>query len=370
MPNEEFADALPDNDVDLDHLQSLIEESGVMNAVEEDDDREKEQQEAGGEAEVDEGEEDLAAEAETEESEAHADIDEEPDEVEETGDTHDEQTITLLDDKGEKINMTVDELLEKTEHEVKVNGEVQKVDYQELVSGYQKQQDYIQKTTELAKEREELTPYAQMVAFAKTDPDFVQYVGQYIQNGGIPQDLAASARLEVSDEQLTEMMDDDPHAAREIMTARSQLNKKMYERRQVNETATLEARQQLEAWAKHEDAKSAELIPDFDKGKSDTYLKEIGFTDEEVSVPRDHRMQMVIAEASKYREMIKEKTTPTKAKASLKSKRKSPLPPRAMRSGTGKSQPLKKKVQKANINKATQTQKDEDWLKVLEDRLT
>ncbi len=277
-------------------------------------------------------------------------------------------TLRMLDAEGKPVDVKLDDLLKDTVHTAVVDGEEIDVTYDELVDGYQRQADYTRKTMELSKERDELRPFTQMVAYAKNDPEFAAHIQRYFKEGPAQQ-LSQDAELQMDDDALAELMDENPDRARAIIKARADLRKKTEDRREIEQKAQTEIDNNFRAWVAAERDKASKLIPEYDKAGPQVlgYLDEVGFNEQERATLYDHRMALVAYEASMYRKMMREQNEPKKPR--LSGKRKSPAPPKTMRSGSGKRKPLNQRNARNATNRAQQTGSTEDWADAIAARL-
>ena len=318
---------------------------------------ELDKQEEAPEEEVEAPEEETEEVEETEEAE-------EPEETEE----EDEDKVSIRIN-GKKAD--VNDLLEKTQHTVKLDGEELEVGYDDLIKGYQRGSDYHKKTTELKKEREELRPYAQMVAHAKTDPKFVEYVQSYFTNGPYPE-AATNPLLKVNDADLAGLLEDgsdsyDPHKAAQVIKARNQWQEQTKERESTTRKAQEEQQRMYQEWAQGEIQKAKELITEMggnyeEDGKEVvSHLSEAGFSEQEIGQLVDARLAVVAWEAAQYRKLLNSQEAP---KARIGKKRQKLSPPRPMAQG-GKPVNSSKR-QRDTYRKAVNSQRTDDWVAAIE----
>jgi hypothetical protein len=350
----------------LQRAQQILESQGV-----------EEPEEVEEEPEVEEPEE-QPEDPEQEEEPAEEDEEEEEDE--------DLPKISIRVD-GKKADPET--LLQHMTFTPKVDGEEIEVDYQELINGYQRGTDYAKKTTEVKRLKEELQPYQQMVSFAKNDPQFVQYVQSYFQNGP-DAEVAKNPDLKVSDSELAGMMDRnsdsyDPDRAATVMKARGEWQKHAAERREVMEKAQRDMMASYSEWAADQITKAREAIDAIgepaDKDGKGEYerkspqvletLKSMGFNDDEISgrsllSATDARAAVLAYKASEYDRMMREAEAP---KARLGKKRKRYTPPRTQQPGTGTRQQPARRQQRDNYRKAVKSQNDDAWVNVIAGRL-
>lgn len=309
----------------------------------------------------------------------------EPETDEDESETAEEEDEEENEEEGPKYSIRKDgkkvdvlEVLNETNHTVKINGEEEEVDYPELINGYQRGKDYANKTTELAKEREEMRPFTQMVTYAKEDPQFVEYVQSYFKNGPFPE-AANNPLLKVSDEQLSAYLDEnsdgyDPHKAADVIKSRNEWQKTAAERHQVTQRVNQQMQTQYNEWAQGEIEKAKTIIEQL--GGEEAYTKdandvrkslsETGFSEQEIGQLVDARMAVVAWKAAQYDKM---KNGAETLKVSIGKKRKKLTPPKAVSAGQGKSKPSSKKRQRDTLRRAVQSQSNDDWITAIEHRL-
>lgn len=296
-------------------------------------------------------------------------IEEEDSEEEEEGSEEeepDEETALLLDGKP----ITLDKLLENLTFNPVVNGEEMEVGYQELINGYQRQADYDNHARELKEAKQQIIPILNVAARLQEDPSFQEYVGQYLQSGGMPNDPL----LQISDNELDHMLDEDSprydrEKAQQVIRARSRYRKDAQEREEVSRRTQERHQRELQDWMSAQVSMAKQSI-DGAHGEG-TYerisplaldiLKEKGFTDQEIAMPMDNRFAQIIAEAAMYRESRKKGTAP---RASLGGKKVKLSPPKPTGKSSGKREPSAKRKLRDSAQLASRTQRSEDWAKV------
>ena len=304
-----------------------------------------------------------------EETESDADDDTEADEDEDSEESEDKISLRI---NGKKASL--EDVLGKTVHTVTVSGEDIEVDYDELRNGYQRGKDYANKTTEIKKLREDLRPYAEMVAYAKNDPQFIDMVSNYVKNGPM---AVENPLLAVTDKQLEGLLDHesdsyDPDQAGKVIKARSEWTAKAQEREALKRRVQAETIASHNEWAQGEIEKARAIITDlggdYDKDGQDVirHLSEAGFAEEEINSLVDSRLALIAWEAAQYRKMKDGVEAP---KARIGQKRKSLTPPKAMPAGQGKPKTSQSKRQRDTYRKAVNSQREEDWLAHIESRL-
>jgi hypothetical protein len=279
--------------------------------------------------------------------------------------------LKVVGPDGKARRVHIDQLLAETAHDITVDGKTQWVSYEELRNGYQRQADYTRKTMEVAKERSELAPFAQMVAHAKADPDFVRHVQAYFQQGPAPQ-LQAAAQMDLADEQIAQLLDSDKpehvRQAKEILQARAQYRRVMAERQQYEQRAQAEQRALLENYLASEREKVSAAIPEYPKQAPliAKALQEVyGFSEAELSSVYDSRLVRLAHDAMLYRKSLEEGN-----RIGLEGKRQAPPPPRAAKPGAGKATSAKEIRRAKDVTaRAMRSGRTEDWAAVIANRL-
>ncbi len=238
------------------------------------------------------------------------------DEVEEESEDEPETTEeddTFLDEEG--VEQEEDEVEEAVKYTVKSGGEEKEVTVDELISGYQKGDDYTKKSQALAEQRKAVEAEAHAVQEA------MQLREQYAQR--LDQ---VKVLLENSDEQvdLDELKENDPITWSIKVAEKTENNKKLeLIQQEQNRLAQAHQKQAAEQQAKlvaHEakmltskvkefsDPKKAEQI----KSEIRNFGKSIGFSDQELAQVYDHRHVMVLQKAMAYDRLQKAKAGVTK----------------------------------------------------------
>lgn len=238
-----------------------------------------------------------------EELEEEGEEDEEGEESEEGDEPEGQKYLTVVGSDGKAHRMHIDKLLEGTAHSVKVAGEVVNVPYKELLDGYSRQADYTRKTMALADQEAGLAPMARLVGYAKTDPRFREYVEAYFQTGGIPPHLVESAALHVTEEQLAAALEGDNEDHRKkaaaILKARAEVRKYHAGLDEQREKVEKEETRLREVAMERELRMLMQFVPDY-KEKSTVLksaLRDYGFSDEEISTMKDHRIIRLVNDA-------------------------------------------------------------------------
>ena len=232
------------------------------------------------------------------------------DEVDEESD-EDELEATEDDD----IEADEDEVDEAVTYTVKSGGEEREVTVDELISGYQKGDDYTKKSQALAEDRKKVAAEAHAVQEA------MQLREQYAQRLDQVRVL-----LENSDEQvdLDELKENDPITWSIKVAEKTENNKKLnliqQEQNRLAQAHQKQAAEQQSKMVAHEaemltskvkefsDPKKAEQI----KGEIRNFGKGIGFSDQELAQVYDHRHVMVLQKAMAYDRIQKAKAGVTK----------------------------------------------------------
>ena len=219
------------------------------------------------------------------------------------------------EDEDEYSEEEEDEVAEAVTYTVKSGGEEKEVSVDELISGYQKGDDYTKKSQVLAEQRKAVEAEAHAVQEA------MQLREQYAQR--LDQ---VKVLLENSDEQvdLDALKENDPITWSIKVAEKTENNKKLnLIQQEQNRLAQAHQKQVSEQQAKmvaHEaemltskvkefsDPKKAEQI----KGEIRNFGKGIGFSDQELAQVFDHRHVMVLQKAMAYDRIQKAKAGVTK----------------------------------------------------------
>ena len=262
--------------------------------------------------------EEVATEAveETDEETLEEEVDEESEE--------DEPEATDEDDDSEDDEVEVEE---RKTYRVKAGGEEKEVTLQELVSGYQKGDDYTKKSQALAEQRKAVEAEAYAVNEA------MQMREQYARRLGQVQQLLQEDNGQFAN--LEELKENDPIQYAIKVAEQTENNKKLQLLQQEqNKLAHAQQHQVAQHQAKlvaHEASMLTEKVKEFSdpkkseqlKGEIRNFGKSIGFTDNELSQVYDHRHVMVMQKAMEYDKLQKANPSVTKklAKAPKMSKK-------------------------------------------------
>jgi len=234
-------------------------------------------------------EEEVAEESEEDEPEATEEEDEDSDEV---------------------------EVEERKTFRVKANGEEKDVTLDELVSGYQKGEDYTKKSQALAEQRKAVEAEAHAVNEA------MQLREQYARRLGQVQQLLQENNT--SHENLEDLKENDPIQYAVKVAEQTENNKKLQLlQREQEKLAHAQQQQIAQHQAKvvaHEAQMLTEKVKEFSdpkkaeqlKGEIRNFGKSIGFTDDELAQVYDHRHVMVMQKAMEYDKLQKANPSVTK----------------------------------------------------------
>ncbi len=267
-------------------------------------------------------------EVENEEVDAEAveETDEEAleEEVEEESEEDEPEATEDEDDSEEEDEVEVEE---RKTYRVKSGGEEKEVTLQELVSGYQKGDDYTKKSQALADQRKAVEAEAHAVNEA------MQMREQYAQRlNQVQQILQQEGDDGVN---LAELKENDPIQYAIKVAEKTENNKKLQLLQQEqNKLAQAQQHQVAQHQAKvvaHEAQMLTEKVKEFSdpkkseqlKGEIRNFGKSIGFTDNELSQVFDHRHVMVMQKAMEYDKLQKANPSVSKklAKAPKMSKK-------------------------------------------------
>lgn len=342
------------------------------------------------ELEEQDGLEDVQEDDEADEAPEEDDGDEGPVSEEYEEDDEEEDAKVSLRLNGKKASL--EEILDHVGATVVVNGKDVDVSGSELIKGYMKGKDYSDKTTELKRSMDEMMPYNQMVAYAKQDPQFLDHVQNYFQNGPYPE-LTANPMLKTSDGDLAKMLDRndsayDPDKAQQVVQLRSDWVSKNADRRQINARAQQDAQQRYAQWTSEQVNHAQQIINkigmdmgnEYKDGESEysvksaqvlDYLRSSGYNDQEISgqaqiSASDARAAITAYKASEYDRMMRESDAP---RVTLGKKRKRLAPPRSQNAGSGTRTTTSKRQQRDTFRKASKEQTTDSWVTAIENRL-
>lgn len=282
---------------------------------------------------------DFEDEAEYSSNRYDAESDEEADEESDDRDDYEADESDESDDAERRGQSDDDDRL----HDVTVDGETFKVSTKELRDGYQRQQDYSRKTTELAQTRRELNAQHGKVAHA--------YQTRLQQTEGVLIRMVQLIAGDMNSQEMQQLRNSQDPQARETWTYNRQLIQERIDaangliqqlkQEQERHGHELTKRQQdeLAQTFQHERAQLVRYAPDWDvadkhgvtgsqrtmQALTDSY----GFTADEINGVADARMLLVASDAAKWRALQQHK-------ASAKDKRRARnKPPKQARRRSG-----------------------------------
>lgn len=255
-------------------------------------------------AETLEAEEDESVEAE----EAEGD-EEESDEAEEDESEDDE------DDEGET---------EEPRFTVKVDGEEVEVSQSELLSGYQRQQDYTRKTQALAEERKAASQELEQVRAERQQ--YETLLGQ------LQEQVESAGEKEPDWDRLYQQDPNEWVRQKELWRdKREKLDAIKQERERIQQQQEQERNQQLVEHVKQESGRLLEAIPEWkdsevakkEKERLNEYGQQLGFTAEEMQGIYDHRAVVLMRKAMLYDQATdkRKELRPAKKKGATKTAR-------------------------------------------------
>jgi hypothetical protein len=222
---------------------------------------------------------------------------------------------------AEALEMPLDDFLAKIKGKVKVNGEEREVTLAELRDGYQMESDYRRKTHELSENRKAFEAEREQIATELSR----QYQEAQHLTGALEQQLVSE--FQAIDWNHLRQTDAAEYAAR-----RQEFNERMAEVQSIKQNVGYQLQRQAEEAAQkqayelrqilqQESEKLAEAIPEFRdeakakevKGKIKTFLRDYGFSDEEIGSIYDHRYVKILRDAIAYQD-LKAKGVETKNK--------------------------------------------------------
>jgi hypothetical protein len=238
------------------------------------------------EPEVNDEQEDEEAVEETVEEAESEEVDEESDEDE-------------LDDTDEDDV----EVEERKTYRVKSGGEEKDVTLKELVSGYQKGDDYTKKSQTLAEARKKVEAHAHEVQQA------MQVKEEYAQRLAQVEQFLMSDNEQVN---LEELKENDPIQYAIKVAEQTETNKKInllrQERAKVQQQQQAYQSQQQHAVVQNEAKMLSEKVKEFSDPKKAEQIKtdirsfgkSVGFSDQELSQVYDHRHVLILQKAMEY----------------------------------------------------------------------
>ena len=247
-------------------------------------------------------------------TEAVEETDEEALEEEVEEESEDEPEATEEEDESEEEDEV--EVEERKTYRVKAGGEEKDVTLEELVSGYQKGDDYTKKSQTLAEQRKVVEAEAKAIQEAQHLRE------QYAQRLNQVQTILSQGKN--SEEDLQLLKENDPIAYAVRVAENTEANKKIQlvqqeQARLAQESNQYMANQQAQFVANQSkmltekvkefsDPKKAEQI------KSDirSFGKSVGFSDQELAQVYDHRHVIILQKAMEYDKLQKANPSVTK----------------------------------------------------------
>ena len=231
-------------------------------------------------------------EQEDEEAVEEAAEETEPEEVEEESEDEPDDT-----DEDEV------EVEERKTYRVKAGGEEKDVTLEELVSGYQKGDDYTKKSQTLAEARKKVEAHAHEVQQA------MQVKEEYAQRLAQVEQFLMSDNEQVN---LEELKENDPIQYAIKVAEQTETNKKInllrQERAKVQQQQQAYQSQQQHAVVQNEAKLLSEKVKEFSDPKKAEQIKNdirsfgksVGFSDQELSQVYDHRHVLILQKAMEY----------------------------------------------------------------------
>jgi hypothetical protein len=185
----------------------------------------------------------------------------------------------------------------KRRHRVKVNGEELEVTFDELKNGYQRDSDYRQKTSKLAEERRQLE--AERQHYGNQLKEFIPALHAQIQDK-----FAGIDWLKLSQENPAEYV----KLQAEATVANQRLQMALGEQQRIQSESEAKRKAEHDEYVQAEAKKLSEKLPilaDPEKGKAikaelTSYLKQVGYSDSEISTLADHRAALIAHKAMQF----------------------------------------------------------------------
>jgi hypothetical protein len=235
------------------------------------------------------------------------------DEVDEESEEDEPEDAEEEDEDSEEDEVEVEE---RKTFRVKANGEEKDVTLDELVSGYQKGEDYTKKSQALADQRKAVEAEAKAIQEAQSIRE------QYAQRLNQVQQILTDGKEDMAD--LEQLKENDPIQYAIKVAEQTEQNKKIQlvqqeQARLAQESNQYMANQQAQFVANQSkmltekvkefsDPKKAEQI------KSDirSFGKSVGFSDQELAQVYDHRHVIILQKAMEYDKLQKANPSVTK----------------------------------------------------------
>ena len=202
------------------------------------------------------------------------------------------------------------EVEERKTYRVKSGGEEKDVTLKELVSGYQKGDDYTKKSQTLAEARKKVEAHAHEVQQA------MQVKEEYAQRLAQVEQFLMSDNEQVN---LDELKENDPIQYAIKVAEQTETNKKInllrQERAKVQQQQQAYQSQQQHAVVQNEAKMLSEKVKEFSDPKKAEQIKNdirsfgksVGFSDQELSQVYDHRHVLILQKAMEYDKLQKSK---------------------------------------------------------------
>jgi hypothetical protein len=197
-------------------------------------------------------------------------------------------------------------------YSVKVNGQDEKVNLNELLAGYSRQKDYSTKTLQLAEERKGLDAersktQTEMQAVKEERDKYATQIKSFLKQDkeedidwdrAYKEDPIEYVRMKAESDRKKEIRQQAETELKSIETKQQKEKEEQYKQYVTSQSSLLQ-----------------EKVPEYaDPVKGDklklgvkSYLNEIGFSDQELSMLTDHRTVMVAIEGMKYSQLKKAK---------------------------------------------------------------
>jgi hypothetical protein len=247
-------------------------------------------------------------------TEAVEETDEEALEEEVEEESEDEPETTEEEDEDSEEDEV--EVEERKTYRVKSGGEEKDVTLEELVSGYQKGDDYTKKSQTLAEQRKVVEAEARAIQEAQSIRE------QYAQRLNQVQQILNEGKEDMAD--LEQLKENDPIQYAIKVAEQTEQNKKIQlvqqeQARLAQESNQYRAQQQAQIVANESklltekvkefsDPKKAEQI----KNDIRSFGKSVGFTDDELAQVYDHRHVLILQKAMEYDKLQKANPSVTK----------------------------------------------------------
>ena len=249
---------------------------------------------------------------ETEDVEASDETTEETEEVEET------ESEDVADDESEESEeeeVEDEDETESTVYTVKVNGQDVEVSEDELIKGYSRQQDYTQKTQQLAEYKRQMDAAAQGMQqeIAQTQQMRAQYVDAL--STAIDTNYAHLQQYANVDWETLKSQDKEEYLTKrdEYRQAQEGIQELQAKAQQAQQHQEREMQMQHQQVLQEEHAKMVSILPEWNnpdtqraiaKSLSEFALGK-GYTQEELSQLVDHRSILVLMQAKAYEDMTR-----------------------------------------------------------------